>query len=387
MFVGGLPEGAAGLQSREARSDAVRRALVGLWGHEPVLGEVERTGGGTAVVVADTAAALARLEQVLAPDFGIVAPAFGPARALARETVGFVHRRDAGTDLYFVANVSDHAHDLRVRFAVGHRSPERWDPETGETHWPVVYEYREDEGRLSTEVELHLAPLESCFVVFGAARDEPLVTAAGWPGLRRLTRSGNKVEAEGVLASGGERVLTLASGKPREVPRAGAAASLRDRRALPAHPRDRGRGDPARPRPLGRDLRRGGSFSGWGVYETEFEAPPLEADLEWTLDLGTVHETAEASLNGQALGAAWKGLRRLACGAALRPGRNQLRIEVANLWIHNLVSRPAPDLRALEETYGVRWGRYGEVKAESIPKAGLLGPVRLVPARRVVVKG
>jgi hypothetical protein len=122
------------------------------------------------------------------------------------------------------------------------------------------------------------------------------------------------------------------------------------------------------------------------VYEIELDAPVLEPDLEWTLDLGVVHETAEASLNGQALGAAWKGLRRLACGAALRPGRNQLRVEVANLWIHNLVSRPAPDLRALEETYGVRWGRYGEVKAESVPPAGLLGPVRLVPARRVVVK-
>ncbi len=214
--------------------------------------------------------------------------------------------------------------------------------------------------------------------MFGAAREEPLLTAAAWPGLRRLTRVGARFEAEGVWATGGERTLTPASRKPlklrvRELPppvaldgpwtlALGDGAS--DRLALP------GLLVVAAP---------GRTFSGWGVYEIEFDAPVLEPDLEWTLDLGTVHETAEASLNGQALGAAWKGLRRLACGDGPAAGSQPLRVEVANLWIHDLVSRPAPDLRALEETYGVRWGRYGEVKAESVPPAGLLGPVRLCP--------
>jgi hypothetical protein len=110
----------------------------------------------------------------------------------------------------------------------------------------------------------------------------------------------------------------------------------------------------------------------------------LPDDVEWVLDLGVVHETAEVFLNGQALGAAWKGLRRVPCGAALVPGRNRLRIEVANLWIHDKVARPAPDLRALGETFGIRWGRYGEVPPETLPPAGLLGPVRLLPFKRVV---
>jgi hypothetical protein len=104
------------------------------------------------------------------------------------------------------------------------------------------------------------------------------------------------------------------------------------------------------------------------------------------IDLGSVHETAEVALNGYALGAAWKGLRRVRCGKALRPGRNHVTVEVANLWIHGVASRPAPDLAALEETYGVRWGRYGEVKPEAIPPAGLLGPVRLLPFRRTSVR-
>jgi hypothetical protein len=104
------------------------------------------------------------------------------------------------------------------------------------------------------------------------------------------------------------------------------------------------------------------------------------------IDLGTVHETAEISLNGQPLGVAWKGPRRVACGRALRPGSNRLRVEVANLWIHEMASRPAPDHRALEETFGIRWGRYGEVPPEVMPSAGLLGPVRLLPLKKVTVR-
>jgi putative ABC transport system ATP-binding protein len=44
------------------------------------------------------------------------------------------------------------------------------------------------------------------------------------------------------------------------------------------------------------------------------------------------------------------------------------------------------DGRVVEETVGIRWGRYGEVKPETMPPAGLLGPVRLVPLKRVRVK-
>src|SRR5262249_10557065 len=77
------------------------------------------------------------------------------------------------------------------------------------------------------------------------------------------------------------------------------------------------------------DLDAGRGFSGWGVYETAFDVPVLGADVEWEIDLGTVHETAEVTLNGQPLGAAWKSPRRLDCGSALRAGRNELTVEVA----------------------------------------------------------
>jgi hypothetical protein len=107
--------------------------------------------------------------------------------------------------------------------------------------------------------------------------------------------------------------------------------------------------------------------------------------VEWLLDLGAVHETAEATLNGVNLGAAWKAPRRLPCGTALRAGMNHLVVEVANLWIHYVQSLPKPDLGAVAETHGIRWGTYGEVEPETVPPSGLLGPVRLVPRKRVGV--
>ena len=382
-----LPEGAAGLRERDERSLRVRRALEGLWGRPPAPGEVGRAGAGTATLAADGAAALARLAAVLPPDFQIVEPAedAGKRRDAAVANVGFVHRRQGGCDWYFLANVSSHAQDLRARFAVGHRAPERFNLETGEVVSPLVYDYVRASGQRTTEVELRLEPFESCVIAFGTAQDPPLLTRTSGTGRVRLARIGDTVEVTGLAAANGEHTFRRPSGRIHrlvvdEVPSSQVLAG----------PWTLALGEGA-PLPLDElrswtELAEGRSFSGWATYETELEGPPAADDVEWVLDLGAVHETAEVFLNGQGLGAAWKGLRRVSCGSALVPGRNRLRIEVANLWIHDMVARPEPDRRALEETFGIRWGRYGEVPPETVPPAGLLGPVRLLPFKRVLAR-
>jgi hypothetical protein len=323
---------------------------------------------------------------VLPADFEIVAPdgRGEEARASAVETVGFVHRRGAAVDYYFVANVSDRSQDLRVRFTIGHRSPERWDPETGEAHSPLVYAFVGVGGERATEVQLPLEPFESCFVVFSTAQTTPVVTAVRGRRGMKLSTLGS-TEITGRVTANGDYVLTLSSGRERriEVTDLPAPVSIDGPWNLRL-----GGGDPLTLPALvsWTDLPEGRSFSGWGTYETDFELPDLLEGIEWMVDLGTVHETAQVLLNGQDLGAAWKGLRRLACADALRAGRNRLRVEVANLWIHHVLARPEPDLQALEETFGIRWGRYGEVKPDKVPPSGLLGPVRLRPARRIKLR-
>ena len=347
IFTGRLPEGAAGLASREDRSARVKQALGELFAGEPRMDAVVRPGRGTAALVSSTDAVLRQLGSVLRADFHVVEPnASTPdARKAALENVGFVHRRAGAVDYYFVANVSAHTQHLRVAFAAGHRAPERWDPETGAVLAPLVYDYTAAEGRRSTEVELRLEPYESCFVVFGQAKDAPLVTRARWPGRLEIAKRGGAVELSGLLPADEAPAVRSASGGTRTVPVEGLPAPFE----IPG-PWALRLGETAPltlPRLVSWDqLDEGRAYSGWGSYETEFELGATPGDVEWLIDLGAVHETAEASLNGTGLGAAWKGLRRLACGPALRPGRNHLKVDVANLWIHHVAASPAPDWRA-----------------------------------------
>ena len=123
------------------------------------------------------------------------------------------------------------------------------------------------------------------------------------------------------------------------------------------------------------DLPEGRAFSGWGAYATPFDLPAFGADIEWAVDLGAVHETAEVSLNGQPLGAAWKGRRRLACGTAARSGRNRLEVAVANLWIHHIAAQtragPSGRGRNLRHPLGpLRRSEAGEPASRRVARPG-----------------
>jgi alpha-L-rhamnosidase len=424
IVMGHLPEGAPGMKAQQEGGDAPRRVLSGLLGeprgtsapsglpgnprgtlapsglpseprgtiapsHHAAVGTVAAAGSGSAALVADPAAMMTRLRAVLQPDFEIVECQPPAAKPAAVENVGFLHRRRDALDVYFVANVSADTHALRIRFAAGHRAPERWDSETSVVQPLLSYEYSSIAGRPVTLVDVPLDPFESCFIVFGHSTDTPAVTRTSGPALvqlsRRGSRVGSRVEATALARENGELALSLGTRSVRRI----AVTGVPSPRTLDG-PWTLRLGDtsPTEIESLvsWTSLPFAKGFSGWAVYQTEFDWTPSSADLQWAIDLGRVHETAEVILNGRTLGAAWKGRRLVPCGAALQPGRNHLTVEVANLWIHHVLAQPAADVRALEETVGVRWGRYGEVPPEVIPLAGLLGPVRLLANKRISIR-
>jgi hypothetical protein len=80
-------------------------------------------------------------------------------------------------------------------------------------------------------------------------------------------------------------------------------------------------------------------FSGTATYEKEIEisADQLSAGKDLWLDLGTVKNLAEVSLNGRDLGVLWKPPFRVNLTAAAKPGPNQLAVKVTNLWPNRLI--------------------------------------------------
>jgi hypothetical protein len=388
IFAGRLPAAAPGLKDNNTRSARLTSVLKTFWrGNLPRVDDVVTCGKGAVLLCPHHSVVLARLPGALPPDFEIVqaGDSSESARQRARENVGFLHRKMDDVDIYFVSNISSFLQELRLQFSVGHKIPQRWNPESGEIDDTLVFKHAALAGSNSpvTEVQVQLAPFESCFVIFSPTGDGPTITHTNWPGALKIGKVGHETRVTGLIPRNGEYFLTDAAGKTHrfQVKAIPEPISLHGPWRLTL-------GDKAElalsQLQSWNDLPEGKDYSGWAVYETDFELTSLGEQIEWAVDLGIVHETAEVVLNGVDLGSAWKGSRILRCGNALKSGANHLKVEVGNLWIHRVQSLPKPDRKALAETFGIRWGTYGEIKPAKIPPSGLLGPVQLMPRRQWV---
>ena len=118
-------------------------------------------------------------------------------------------------------------------------------------------------------------------------------------------------------------------------------------------------------------------FSGVASYTTSFTAPDglTSSSEKVELDLGRLAGVARVMLNGQDIGIAWHPPYALEATSALRPGVNELRVEVANTWHNRLVGDAAlpPDERST--VTNIR-GPFTE--QTPLLEAGILGPVQLV---------
>jgi hypothetical protein len=105
-------------------------------------------------------------------------------------------------------------------------------------------------------------------------------------------------------------------------------------------------------------------YAGRATYRTEVDIPPHWVADDWGLwlDLGEVFELARVSVNGREAGVAYTPPYRVDLTGMVKPGRNILEIEVPNQLKNHLEK-------------GDNYRR----------PSGLLGPVRLVPERRITL--
>jgi hypothetical protein len=121
-------------------------------------------------------------------------------------------------------------------------------------------------------------------------------------------------------------------------------------------------------------------FSGTATYTKTIEAPAewFAASAKMVLDLGSVKNIAEVTVNGKSAGVLWKPPFRADVTGALKPGANTVEIKVTNLWANRLIGDQQPKV-----TKKYAWTSLRALGAGSpLLPSGLLGPVRVLRTSR-----
>jgi hypothetical protein len=332
-----LPSRAPGFNATEADHEEVRELTRRLF----------QAPGAPGIFVASEEQLGKALASRLHPDV-----TFTPSTA----AIGFIHRREADAEIYFVANTSNQSHTVDATFRVPPAlNPEWWDPLTGAVRAAVRVGSTGD----AITVRLELPAYGSGFVVFTRRALPP----------RRSNES--RIIPSPVDLSGGWRVRFAENGPAVEMP------SLRSWTEDEATR----------------------YFSGVATYEKEVTVPATMAapGLRLWLDFGEarpsspaspggrqhalleapVREAAVVYINGERTGVLWRPPYRLEVTGRLKPGPNQIIVKVGNTAINYLAGTTLPTYRLLNLRYGTRFEPQDMKGLQPVP-SGLFGPIRLL---------
>jgi hypothetical protein len=255
----------------------------------------------------------------------------------------YTHRRVGDTDIYFVSGGGA----AECAFRVSGKQPELWDAVSGTITNAAGWRASHD-GR--TTVPLVLPENGSVFVVFRKPGQPPQGTSPAPP---RSTES----------ALAGPWTVDFEPGR-------GAPAQTVFEQLLPwdSHPDERIR-----------------FFSGRATYRKSFDLTTDEARRALRLQLGEVKCLAQVRLNGQDHGIVWTDPWSVALTGAVRPGRNDLEIDVVNTWVNRLIGDAGlpPERRITKSNLALQRGPrtlkayQGFASEDPLMRSGLLGPVRL----------
>ncbi len=252
----------------------------------PPLNEPEQYG--------DYAIAVGVLEQMnVAPDFSSDVP------------LRYAHRQDGAVDIYFVANPEDRESVAEASFRVNGKSPELWDPVTGEMRELNTFTVK---GQL-TSVPLRIASRQSFFLIFRKPIGPATDSRPNFAATNEIAVLGGAWDVSFDPQWGGPARITF--------------DKLDDWSRRPE---------------AGIKY-----YSGLAIYRKSFDwkspddtgAPGAKRRL--FLSLGAVKNIARVRLNGRDLGVVWCDPWRVDITADIKSGGNALEIQVANLWPNRLI--------------------------------------------------
>lgn len=255
--------------------------------------------------------------------------------------VRYTHRHTTDREIFFVANRSAQPVTTSGTFRVSGRTPELWNPRTGQSR--ALADFSASEGR--TTVPLRFEPFESFFVIFptpDAALDPAPVAKPNF----------TEPTVLGALEGAWDVAFDPAMGGPERV----RFDALDDWST--------------RPEPGIR------YYSGIATYRKTFDLPQgtdLPPGSKLHLDLGEVQVMARVRVNGQDCGVAWTAPWRVDISNAVQAAGNTVEVEVANLWPNRMIG----DARSPGQTFARTTYRPYQATHPLLP-SGLRGPVRLM---------
>ena len=288
-ILGPRPEISAGLTGYPESDQEIKSIAEELWGPAGNASVDQKVGKGRVFSGISITEALARIN--LQPDFNTV-------ENLPPEEVPWIRRKVGEDDWYFVSNQRNKALKVTASFRVHGKIPELWYADSGTSEPARAWTIKD--GR--TEVELEFAPRGSVFVRFA-----PGSMPASLPVKLAPPKSLQSLTIEGPW-------------NVQFAPEMGAPAAIIFPKLISWTDHQN------------KEIRH---YSGIASYQTEFSMAAPKGRI--FIDLGAVKNLARITLNGTRFPELWKPPFTCDITAAVKPGANQLTVEVANLWANRLI--------------------------------------------------
>jgi alpha-L-rhamnosidase len=265
--------------------------------------------------------------------------------------IGFVHRKLASGDLYFVVNTSNRSQHVQATFRDAAKHAEWWDPFTGAI----------SSVKNLSSVDLDLQPYESRLILFA---DDATKTDETQPAAHIVLKTIDLTTNWNLTFSDTNRTVsmpklhswsddpTLKYYSGQVVYEKSFALSSENLHSARSAVLDFGEGRPIdEPNPLPQ-------FS----MKAYFEAP--------------IRDAAEVYVNGERAGFVWHPPYTIDVTNFLRTGRNTVRMVVGNTAINSLAGHALPSYHLLNERYGERFTPQDMGNLQALP-SGILGGLRL----------
>lgn len=276
----------------------------------------------------------------------------------------YIHRRTEDMDIFFISNQMPENVETLCSFRTNKKTPELWNPETGEIH--SITDFIQNEGLTSFMKKFE--PMQSWFVIF----HDNIVE-------RNLS--------DDALYSDYQIITEITS--PWEVRF------------------DSNWGGPKNPVTFDslvdwskHDISGIRFYSGSATYENIFilDSKSISESNQFFIDLGKVEVMAKVHVNGKECGIAWKPPYRIDISEFIHSGENLLEVDVVNTWVNRMIGdehlpedsewigwiRLKKWPRWLQQKESRRSGRYTFTTAKHYDKddqlesSGLLGPVKVI---------